>query len=148
MIFFVVVGVMLISSSVEARGVGACFVRPDDGNGYVEAEWLSLKDPDVSASEIVKSIKEEIKEKRGEKVKLSCRGSYGSEFKKKGGYYVLIKSTFKKGPNYYGLGYSLPGIDARQKALKRAKSSLTADAFMLRIGKNDDQYVIVGEGKF
>ena len=161
MISFVVVGVMLISSTVEARGVGACFKKDTElGRGYTRALYVIAEHPDSTCRSAVRTIKRGMMRKTGEEYsykKWSCLecpshlGDYRDYAKeggyKEGGYFVIVYKYYseriggqQKHPLYFGFSVG----KTREIALKRALNSMTADAFSF----STKDYEVYAEGKF
>ena len=138
---------------VSARGVAFCTVKNQNGVGDKEIIWRYTKptDLDTRGWNLLEGIRKDFEKKYNKKFKGSeLDWSFtGSEYRLRGGYFVIIKVySSSKNVGYYAMGVSHPRDDARAIALKRAKSSMTSRLMVLRLGKNDDQYEIIGEGKF
>lgn len=141
---------LLTTNSVQSRGVAACFVYEDEGPGYTGFDFLSSADPEIAGWKLVNQIKqadvEKAKKENRERKKYRCKRS-DNKYKKEGGYYVIVEKIYTK--PYYGKTYRRTyfgfGVgENRADALRRAKFSMTSDAFSL----SDEGFKISKEGKF
>lgn len=159
------VGNAVQPQQAAAKGAVFCEFSVPEKRGEVEVYWATSKDPQVSSFDLYKAAHRKFEtedrklrgqyiKKYGENARMSChygnRGDFDStDYDKTGGYFVIVEATRRARKSarignydetYFGCGVA----GSRKQALKRAISSLLADAMALSV----ENYKITAEGSF